>query len=62
LLGNSRCGEVDLGVSITINLELKEIYRLLCDRCKKRVKELVQKKISEKLADQVIGLEEGGEG
>jgi len=51
-------------MSITINLDLKEIYRILCDRCKKRLKELVQRKISERLADQVIGLEEehGGEG
>jgi hypothetical protein len=49
-------------VSITVNLDLREIYKLLCDKCKKRVKELVQRKISEKLAEQVIGLEEGGEG
>jgi hypothetical protein len=49
-------------MSITVSLELKEIYKLLCDQCRKKLRELVQKKISEKLADQVMGLEEGGEG
>ena len=48
-------------MSITVSLDLKEIYRLLCEECRKKVKELVQRKISEKLADQVMGLEEGGE-
>jgi len=45
-------------MSITVNVDLKEIYALLCEKCKKKVKELVQQKISEKLADQVIGIEE----
>jgi len=49
-------------MSITINLELREVYRILCDKCKKRLRELVQRKISEKLTDQVIGLEEGAGG
>jgi hypothetical protein len=49
-------------MSITVSLELREIYKLLCDECKKKLRELVRRKISEKLADQVIGLEEGGEG
>lgn len=49
-------------MSITVSLDIREIYRLLCDECKKRVRELIQKKISEKLAEQAIGLEAGGEG
>jgi hypothetical protein len=49
-------------LNITVSLDMKEIYRLLCEECRKKLRELVQRKISEKLADQVIGLEEGGEG
>jgi hypothetical protein len=49
-------------MSITVNIDLKEIYRILCPKCKKQVKALVQQKISEKLVEQVIGIEEGGEG
>jgi transcriptional regulator of met regulon len=45
-------------MSITVNVDLKEIYALLCEKCRRRVRELVQRKISEKLADQVIGLED----
>jgi hypothetical protein len=49
-------------MSITVSLELREIYRLLCDECRKKLRQLVQRKISEKLTDQAIGLDSGGEG
>ena len=41
-------------MSITIDVDIKEIYKLLCIRCKKKVKALIQQKVSEKLAEQVL--------
>ena len=41
-------------MSITIDVDIKEIYRLLCSKCKKKVKALVMQKVSEKLAEQVL--------
>jgi len=36
---------------VDINIQLEEIKKLLCKRCKKRLRELVHKKVTEQLAD-----------
>jgi len=41
-------------MSIKVDLSIKEIYKLLCEECKKKLKELVQRKITEQLADQIL--------
>ena len=41
-------------MSIKVDLSIKEIYKMLCPECKKKLKELVQKKITEQLADQIL--------
>ena len=41
-------------MSITVDVDIKEIYKLLCPKCKKKVKALVMQKVSEKLAEQVL--------
>jgi len=41
-------------MSIKVDLSIKEIYKLLCKECKKKLKELVQRKITEQLADQIL--------
>ncbi|MEM2196601.1 MAG: hypothetical protein QXI11_01990 [Thermoproteota archaeon] len=44
-------------MSLTINVDIKEIYKIVCDECKKKIREYIQKKISEQLAEKVL---EGG--
>mgnify|MGYP000515856086 CR=1 FL=1 len=42
---------------ITINLTLKEVYSILCDDCKKRLKELVLDKASKELAKRLLDVD-----
>ena len=41
-------------MSIQVNLSIKEVYKLLCDDCKKKLQELVKSKIDTQLAKQVL--------
>jgi len=41
-------------LSIKITLTVKEIKKIMCRRCREKLKKLVQNKISEELAKQVL--------
>ena len=41
-------------VSLQVNIQLREIYKILCGRCKKKLKKLVQEKVAEQLAEQLL--------
>jgi len=40
---------------IQVQLNVKEIYAVLCEECREKLRKLVKDKISEQLVDQVIG-------
>jgi len=40
---------------IKVQLNVKEIYTVLCEECREKLRKLVKDKISEQLVDQVIG-------
>jgi len=42
-------------MSVTIRIDLKEIYELMCDKCRRRFEEYLRKKIAESLAQQILG-------
>ena len=39
---------------LSINLTVKEIYERLCPKCKKRLRELIKEKITDKMVNQVL--------
>jgi hypothetical protein len=41
---------------IRVSLTLREIYDILCDDCKQKLKRLIRDRISEELVDRAIGL------
>jgi len=41
-------------LSVKITLTIKEIKKIMCKRCREKLKRLVQSKISEELAKQVL--------
>jgi len=41
-------------LSLKIEVSLKEIYKVLCKKCKAEVKKLVSRRVSEKLAEKVL--------
>jgi len=38
-------------LSVSVDINLKEIYDLLCEECKKKVKKLIAEKVSERLLE-----------
>ena len=46
-------------MSLRINIELREIYKRLCPKCKEKLKKLVQEKVAEALAEQILEEKEG---
>lgn len=46
-------------VGLQVKIDVKEIYRLMCPECKKKMKELIQRRMAEQLAKRVLGEEEG---
>ena len=44
-------------MSLQVTLSLKEIYDMLCEKCKKKLKKKVMDKVAEQLAEQVLGVE-----
>jgi ATP-dependent Clp protease ATP-binding subunit ClpA len=45
-------------MSISVNVDIKEIYRLVCKECRRKIKNLIQNKITEQLASQILEEEE----
>jgi len=41
-------------MSIQVSINLKEIYSLLCPKCKRRVQKYIKDKIAEKIASQIL--------
>jgi len=41
--------------STEVKISIAEIYEVLCDKCKKRLKELIRNKIADQMVEQVIG-------
>ena len=41
-------------MSVQITVDLKEIYRQLCPKCKRKLEKLVRDKLSEQLAKRVL--------
>ena len=41
-------------MSIQVNLSIKEVYKLVCADCKKKLEELVKDKMASELAKQVL--------
>ena len=41
--------------STEVKVSLPEIYEILCDKCKKRLKDLIRSKIADQMVEQVIG-------
>jgi len=41
-------------MSIEVKLTLKEVYALLCPKCKKKLKKRVAEKIAEQLAEKAL--------
>ena len=41
---------------VRVSLTLKEVYELLCDDCRRRLRKLVRDKVAESLVEQVIGV------
>jgi hypothetical protein len=41
-------------MSIQVNLSIKEVYKLLCPKCKKELEKLVKDKMASELAKQVL--------
>jgi len=48
-------------MSYNVQVSIKEIYQVLCPKCKKRLIRLIKDKIDEKLILQALGVEEKGE-
>jgi hypothetical protein len=48
-------GEADMSTATTINLTMQEVYKVLCPRCRKRLKSLVKDKLTDKMVGQVLG-------
>jgi hypothetical protein len=44
-----------MSTTTTINLTMQEVYRVLCPKCRKRLKGLVKDKLTDKMVDQVLG-------
>ena len=38
-------------MSVSVDINLKEIYDLLCEECKKKAKRLIAEKVSERLLE-----------
>jgi len=47
-------------VSLRINVDLKELYRRLCEKCKKKMLQYIKEKMDEAVLEQMI-LGQGGE-
>jgi len=41
-------------LSVKITLTIKEIKKIMCKKCREKLKKLIQNKISEELAKQVL--------
>ena len=41
-------------MSIQVSLSIKEVYKLLCPKCKKELEKLVKDKMASELAKQVL--------
>ena len=38
-------------MSVTISIDLTEIYELLCEECRKKLKKMIAEKVSERLLE-----------
>jgi hypothetical protein len=41
-------------MSIKVSLDLREIYELLCDDCRRKLRELVARKVGEQVSSQLF--------
>jgi len=39
---------------VKVQVSLKEIYNRVCSKCKKRIRELIKEKITDRMVDQVL--------
>ena len=40
---------------INVQLNVREIYKRLCPKCQKKIRELIKAKVTDQMVDQVIG-------
>ena len=38
-----------------ISLTIKEIYGILCRKCRRKLRELIKEKITDQMVDQIVG-------
>jgi len=41
-----------------IQISIKEIYRILCRKCRRKLRELIKEKITDQMVDRIIGEEQ----
>jgi len=45
-------------MSLKVDIDWREVYKLLCRKCKIKLKQYVKNKIAEQLTDQLLGEED----
>lgn len=42
-------------VGVTVQIDIKEIWTVLCPECKVKIRELLKHKVAEQVADKMLG-------